>query len=225
MLGAVSTPRNAEGRRPTATLPADDRFAVHVLGAFWVARGETPLVPREIGSHQGRTLLKVLLVQRGHLVATDRIAEVLWGEQPPAKWERALAVLVSRLRGVFGAESIEGGREGYRFVPSERMSIDLDEAERLTDESEARIAAREPSLARAAADRALELLGRGPLLEDEPYADWAEERRTAVAALLRRAERAGWRAAMSLSDYEAAARIAESAARADPLDEEAARAA
>jgi DNA-binding SARP family transcriptional activator len=224
MLGAVSTPRNAEGRRPTATLPANDRFAVHVLGAFSVARGETPLVPREIGSHQGRTLLKLLLVQRGHLVATDRIAEVLWGEQPPAKWERALAVLVSRLRGVFGAESIEGGREGYRFVPSEGMSIDLDEAERLTDESEARIAAREPSLARAAADRALELLGRGPLLEDEPYADWAEDARAGAGALLRRAQRAVWRAAMTLSDYEAAAAVAESAVRADPIDEEAARA-
>jgi DNA-binding SARP family transcriptional activator len=224
MLGAVSTPHSAEGRRPTATLPADDRFAVHVLGAFWVARGETPLAPREIGSHQGRTLLKLLLVQRGHLVATDRIAEVLWGEQPPTKWERALAVLVSRLRGVFGAESIEGGREGYRFIPSERTSIDLDEAERLTEESEARIAAREPSLARAAADRALELLGRGPLLEDEPYADWAEDARAGAGALLRRAQRAAWRAAMALSDYEAAAAVAESAVRADPIDEEAARA-
>jgi DNA-binding SARP family transcriptional activator len=197
---------------------------VHVLGAFSVARGETPLAPREIGSYQGRTLLKLLLVQRGHLVATDRIAEVLWDDQPPAKWERALAVLISRLRGVFGAESIEGGREGYRFVPSERTSIDLDEAERLTDESEARIAAREPSLARAAADRALELLGRGAVLEDEPYAEWAEEARAGAGALLRRAQRAAWRAAMSLSDFEAAAAVAESAVRADPLDEEAARA-
>jgi DNA-binding SARP family transcriptional activator len=225
MLGAVSTSRQADGRRSTATLAADDRFTVCVLGAFAVARGETPLAPREIGSHQGRTLLKLLLVQRGRLVATDRIAEVLWGEEPPAKWDRAVAVLVSRLRGVFGPDSIDGNREGYRFVPSERIDVDLDEVERLADESEARQAAREPALARAAADRALELLGRGPLLEDDPYADWAEEGRAAVSALLRRAQRAAWRAAMAVSDHEAAATIAESAARADPLDEEAARAA
>jgi DNA-binding SARP family transcriptional activator len=225
MLGPVSTPRQADGRRSTATLAADVRFTVCVLGAFAVARGETPLAPREIGSHQGRTLLKLLLVHRGRLVATDRIAEVLWGEEPPAKWDRAVAVLVSRLRGVFGADSIDGNREGYRFAPSTRIDVDLDEAERLADESEARLAAREPALARAAADRALELLGRGPLLEDEPYADWAEEGRAAVSALLRRTQRAAWRAAMAVSDYESAAAIAESAAAADPLDEEAARAA
>ena len=224
MLGAVSRPRSAEGRRPTATLPADDRFAVHLLGAFSMARGESPLAPRDVGSHQGRTLLKLLLVHRGHLVANDRVAEALWGDRPPPKWERALAVLVSRLRGVLGPDSIQGSREGYRFVVSDRVAVDVDEAERLTDESEARLAAGEPSLARAAADRALELLSRGPLLEDEPYADWAEEARAAAAALLRRAQRAVWRAAMSLSDYESASAIAEAAVRADPLDEEAARA-
>ncbi len=225
MLGAVSTSRQADGRRSTATLAADVRFTVSVLGAFTVARGDVPLAPREIGSHQGRTLLKLLLAQRGRLVATDRIADVLWGDQPPAKWDRAVAVLVSRLRGVFGPDSIEGNREGYRFEPSDRIAVDLDEAERLADESEGRLAAREPALARAAADRALELLGRGPLLEDEPYADWAEDGRAAVSALLRRTQRAAWRAAMSLADFEAAAAIAESATIADPLDEEAARAA
>ena len=225
MLGVVSTSRQADGRRSTATLAADVRFTVSVLGAFTVARGDVPLAPREIGSHQGRTLLKLLLAYRGRLVATDRIAEVLWGDEPPAKWDRAVAVLVSRLRGVFGPDSIEGNREGYRFLASDRIAVDLDEAERLADESEARLAAREPALARAAAERALELLGRGPLLEDEPYAEWAEEARAAASALLRRTQRAAWRAAMSLSDYEAAAAIAEAAARADPLDEEAARAA
>jgi DNA-binding SARP family transcriptional activator len=223
MLGEVSRPHGAEGR-PTATLPADDRFAVRVLGAFSVARGDSPLAPREIGSHQGRTLLKLLVVHRGHLVATDRIAEVLWPDHPPAKWERALAVLISRLRGVLGANAIEGNREGYRFVVADRITVDADEAERLVDEAEARVASREPALARAAADRALELLGRGALLEDEPYADWAEEARAAAAALLRRAQRAAWRAAMSLSDFESAAAVAGEAVRADPLDEEAARA-
>ena len=55
MLGAVSRPRQADGRRSTATLAADVRLTVRVLGVFTVARGETPLAPREIGSHQGRS--------------------------------------------------------------------------------------------------------------------------------------------------------------------------
>ena len=42
MLGAVITSRQADGRRSTATLAADVRFTVTVLGAFTVARGDVP---------------------------------------------------------------------------------------------------------------------------------------------------------------------------------------
>jgi DNA-binding SARP family transcriptional activator len=220
----VSTPRSSEARQPIATIRAD-HFTVFLLGAFSVIRDDRRLTGREIGSQQGRTLLKLLLVQRGHVVATDRIAEVLWAEVPPPKWDRAVAALVSRLRSVFGADAIDGGREGYRFVRSDRVAVDVDEAERLADESEARLASSEPSLARVAADRALDVLARGEVLEDEPYAEWAEDARAAVSVLRRRSQRSAWRAAMALSDYDGAARVAEAAAHADPLDEEAARAA
>ena len=113
--------RQTAGDRPRRS-PRTFASRCSVLGAFTVARGESPLAPREIGSHQGRTLLKLLLAQRGHLVATDRIAEVLWGDQPPAKWDRAVAVLVSRLRGVLGRRLDRGQPRGLpiRAVRSDR---------------------------------------------------------------------------------------------------------
>jgi len=196
---------------------------LQLLGPFAVVVDGRPLSETEIGSRKGRTVLKLLLLGRGHVVSSDRIAEVLWGEDAPAKWERDLATLVSRLRSVLGTEAVSGGPGGYRFVPSPRFEIDLAEADRLVREAESRLGAGEPSLARAAADRALRLLGRGTLLEDEPYAEWAEAPRAEAAALLRRARRCAGQAASAVSDFEPAARVMEAAVSDDPLDEEAHR--
>jgi DNA-binding SARP family transcriptional activator/tetratricopeptide (TPR) repeat protein len=200
------------------------RFHFRLLGPFAVLREGTRVADRDVGSKKGRTLLKLLMIQRDHVVSIDRIAEVLWDEGPPPKWERDVATLVSRLRSVLGANAIEGGVTGYRFVRSERFTIDADQAERLAAESEARLAAGEPSLGQAAASRAMDILRAGPLLEEEPYAEWAEDARAAAAALLRRVRRRAWRAAMGLSHPQAAVGVAEEAIADDPLDEEAYRA-
>jgi DNA-binding SARP family transcriptional activator len=198
-------------------------FRFQLVGPLAVIRDHVTLPPRDIGSRKERTLLKLLLVERGHVVPSDRIAEVLWDGAPPARWDRHLATLVSRLRAVFGPQAIAGDRAGYRFVPGPGLEVDIDEAERLAAEAEARLAAGEPALARVAAERALDVLGSGNVLEDEPYGEWAEEAGAAASRLLRRTRRMAWRAALDLSDHEAAARDAEAAVAADPLDEEAHR--
>jgi predicted metal-binding membrane protein len=112
-------------------------YRFRLVGRFSASRDGVELLERDIGSRKGRTLLKLLLLHRGHVVSADRIADVLWGEAPPDRWERDVATLVSRLRKVFGSGAIEGGPGGYRFVGSERLAVDLDDAERLTAEAEA----------------------------------------------------------------------------------------
>jgi DNA-binding SARP family transcriptional activator len=199
-------------------------FRFRLLGSFAVDRDGDPIPDREIGSRKGRTLLKLLLLDRGHLVPVDRIAEALWADAQPEKLERDVATLVSRLRSVFGPGAISGGAGGYRFDPSDRLVVDVDEAQRLVAESEARLAAGDHALSRAAADRAMEILGSGGLLEEEPYADWATSARATAGALVRRALRCSWEGAIRLSDFEGAARAARQAVDADPLDEEAHRA-
>src|SRR5262245_45979583 len=47
---------------------------------------------------QAQALLGVLLLRANELVSTQRLADELWGEHPPASWVNALQVYVSRVR-------------------------------------------------------------------------------------------------------------------------------
>src|SRR5438045_668252 len=49
---------------------------------------------------QGRLLFACLVAEQGRPVPRDELAEALWGEAPPATWEKALTVLASKLRGL-----------------------------------------------------------------------------------------------------------------------------
>jgi DNA-binding SARP family transcriptional activator len=203
---------------------ARPRFRIRMLGTFTVERDGTPLAPGEVGSKKGRTALKLLLTERGRTVSAERLIEALWGEDVPDRADANLASLVSRLRALLGPDAIAGGRDGYRFVPAERVWIDADEAERLTSEAESRLAAAEPALAAAAAGQAVTLLDRGELLADDPFAAWWDEARAATERLRRRAWRASWRASLALGAPVEAGGAGAAAAAADPLDEDAHRA-
>jgi DNA-binding SARP family transcriptional activator/tetratricopeptide (TPR) repeat protein len=198
-------------------------WSVHVLGRFELRIDERTLADGELGSRKERQLLKLLLLERGRWVAVGRIVELLW-DDPPARAERQVATLVSRLRAALGRGRIEGGPETYRVRPPEGSTVDLDDAEQLTTEAERRLASEEPVLAASAAERALALLERGAPLEDEPYAVWVQPTREEAAHLLRRARAVAWRAALTTGDPPAAVSAAERAIAADPLDEGAHRA-
>jgi DNA-binding SARP family transcriptional activator len=200
---------------------ADLRF--RVLGAFQVVVDGVPLRDRAIGSRKGRTLLKLLVVERPHVVSVDRIAEVLWEGEPPADAERHVAPLVSRLRGILGPSLIAGGRAGYRIATGDEV-VDVDEAGRLVEEAEGRLSHGEHSLASIAAGQALNLLGTGAILEEEPYAEWAEDARAEAQQLLWRARKVAWLTAPALGNHDAALAAAGAALATDPMDEEAARA-
>ena len=138
--------------------------------------------------------------------------------RPPARQPRPnLATLVSRLRAVLGAAAIASG-QGWRFVTGPWVEVDLDEAERLAAEAATRLAG-QPALALAAAERALDLLGRGPFLADEPDADWALPPRREAERLTARCRRLAWDAAQALGDPARALAHARAAVTADPFGE------
>jgi DNA-binding SARP family transcriptional activator len=196
---------------------------VRVLGVLGVAVDGREVAPIELASRKGRTPLKLLLARRGAVVPAEVLVEALWGGRPPADPDANLATLVSRLRAVLGPDAIAGDRHGWRFVAGGRVEVDLDEAERLAGEAEARLAG-EPALALAAAEHTLDLLGRGPFLADEPDADWAVPPRREAERLTARARRLAWDAALALADHARALGHARAATAADPLDEAAWRA-
>ncbi|MDQ3897752.1 MAG: AAA family ATPase, partial [Actinomycetota bacterium] len=183
---------------------------VRVLGSFDV----DGLEDRDLGSRKGRTLLKVLAVAEGSPVPVDRLADVLWGDEQPARPADQVGVLVSRLRAVLGPERIARTGTGYAL---ESDWLDVHEVRNLaaaasTAMSEGRIGA-----ARAAADAAL-ALARGGLLPDED-GEWVEAARAAVDATVTRVARLAVDAAVAVGDHGAAASLAEQVLARDPYDE------
>ncbi|MFZ0002236.1 MAG: helix-turn-helix domain-containing protein, partial [Trebonia sp.] len=57
---------------------------------------------------QGRLLFAYLAVERGRPVPRDELAAALWGEAPPATWDKALTVLVSKLRSLLTEAGLDG---------------------------------------------------------------------------------------------------------------------
>jgi DNA-binding SARP family transcriptional activator len=49
-----------------------------------------------------------LVVEQSRAVPRDELAAVLWGETPPATWDKALAGIVSKLRGLLAKGGIDG---------------------------------------------------------------------------------------------------------------------
>jgi DNA-binding SARP family transcriptional activator len=180
----------------------------------------------DLSNRKARLLLKLLAVRHGLHVPMDSIIDVLWdGDAVPAKAAENVATLVSRLRTTLGSDVIDGGRSGYRLVLPPGCAVDVDDADRLVSEAEARLAAGQPGLAATAATQALELLGAGiPMEEETSGGEWLDELRRALERLMRRARAAAWRASAGVGEHRRALGIAEQAIAADPLDEEAHRA-
>ncbi len=203
---------------------ADAVVRVELVGTFRVTRGDEPMTGAELGSRKARVLLKLLAVQRPHLVSVERIADVLWGARLPERPAENVATLVSRLRNVLGPDGIAGGRGGYRLGGASQVRVDIDDAAQWLDEAKRRQVAGEPALALAAATRAHDIAATGTVLEDEPNAAWAEPARVEMTGLLARARQALAEAALATGDHHLARSVAEAAVAADPYDEPACRA-
>ncbi|HVL06573.1 MAG TPA: AAA family ATPase [Acidimicrobiales bacterium] len=195
---------------------------VRVVGPLRVYVGGRRVADPPAG--RAASLLALLAVHAGHLVPIDRIIDDLWPEGPPAKAKENVASLVSRLRRIVGRERIEGSRSGYRLVLSEDVRIDLRDAEAGVADAESHLSAGACAAAASAARQVLAILDAGELLEDDPYAQWAEVPRRRAEALTRRARRALWTAALDMDDPRSAVEAATAAVESDPFDEEAHRA-
>jgi len=134
---------------------------------------------------QGRLLFAYLAVERGRPVPRDELAAALWGEAPPATWDKALTVLVSKLRSLLTEAGLDGPRAltaafgCYRLELPEGTWIDVVAAADAADEAERALAADDPAAAKTAAVLAESLTRRTFLPGDDGM--WVEDKRRELA--------------------------------------------
>ena len=196
---------------------------IRLCGHLVVERDGHELADRALGSRKGRLLLQLLAAHRGGLVATERIADVLWGDEQPRDAAANVATLVSRLRSVLGDDVIAGSRAAYGLLPGGAWVTDVDAARELLVEATDRQRAGEPGLAGAAATRAYDLLGEHDGFVELADEDWVAPLREEIRGLRRTARHIAALAATATGDPATARALAQAAVAADPLDEQAYR--
>ena len=118
-----------------------------------------------------RALLALLLLNRNHVVSTDRLIDELWGEEPPAQATKTLQVYVSQLRKAIGTDRLVTRPPGY-VLRVDAGELDLERFELLAAEAR-KLPARD---ARDRLERALALWRGAP----EPIVSHLDELRSAV---------------------------------------------
>jgi DNA-binding SARP family transcriptional activator len=175
--------RNAAwAQAPESSVPlrSTGPLRIHTLGDFVVTRGDEPV---ELGQHQARDLLAILICAHGP-VHRDKLIEWLWPHLPE---ERALSTLYSTVYTL--RQRLEPGRthsaalsfvrsdgEAYRLDWQRDDYLDVREFMRL-----AQVALRPaPADTRLERLQAAEAAYTGPFLPQWPYADWAAVSRAEV---------------------------------------------
>ena len=152
---------------PPAGEPGPDAFGV--LGPLQVLRAGRA-VP--LGGPRQRAVLALLLLEAGRVVSMDRLAEEVWGGDPPGEWANTLQTYVfhlrralepGRARGDAGGVLVTSGR-GY-VLRAGREQVD---AAVFEDQFTAGRAALDAARFAEAAQTLRQALGRwrGPVLAD-----------------------------------------------------------
>jgi predicted ATPase/DNA-binding SARP family transcriptional activator len=147
-----------------------------LLGPMAVTDGEGRQLA--LGAPKQRALLAILLLHANQDVTSDRLIELLWGEEAPRSAAKSLQVHVSRLRQALGdagageARRLTTTSAGYRLevAPDE---LEVTRFERLAGEANERVAAEQWGAAADTVARALEVW-RGSPLSDFVYESFAQ---------------------------------------------------
>ena len=142
---------------------------IRILGPLEILKDGRPAA---VGGGRQRELLALLVVERNHPVAADRIVEELWNGDAPATAAKVVQNLVSQLRrGLPAGEALRTREHAYELVLDDE-SLDVTRFERLLDDGRRALADGEPARAAATLREAL-ALWRGPALGEFADHQWA----------------------------------------------------
>jgi predicted ATPase len=157
-----------------------------MLGPFRVWRRGELISNESWPTQRCKSLLKILLTERGHFVSSDRLIEYLWADLPLDKAQNNLWVTVSQLRRVLEPDLerrapssyILKDQQGYVFNMESDTWLDVEVF--LRDIATGREL--DGWLRRVQALEAVKRLYQGDYLEEDPYEDWAVARREQLQA-------------------------------------------
>jgi SARP family transcriptional regulator, regulator of embCAB operon len=164
-----------------------------------------------------------LAAQKGRAVPRDELAEVLWGEELPATWDKALRVLMTKLRalleecGIDGSAALKSAFGCYKLTLPPGAWIDVDAAAEAVERAEAALAAGELAEARSQGEVAAALARRSFLPGEEGA--WVEERRRDLREVLVRALECMRDASFASGDLAEAARHGREVLELEPFRE------
>lgn len=144
-------------------------MGVRVLGQTRVD-GATALGARD------RRVLAALVVMHGRVCPADRLADAVYGDEPPPTWRKVVQGSIVRLRRVLGAHAIETSAAGYRLVLS-GDEIDARRFERLVGEADHLAAVGDTERAASVLGEALALFADEALVDLD---DWEPARAEAT---------------------------------------------
>jgi DNA-binding SARP family transcriptional activator len=200
-----------------------ERPVVRLFGPLAVDDGLRMLGAGDLGGVRPKQVLEILLSARGHRVSTDRLAQLLWGDARPDNWAGSIQSFIFVLRrrltsdGKRARELVITEAGAYRFA-TDLVDLDLDRFDELLERS-----SREPThRSRVSLEHALSLV-QGEVLEDEPYAAWAQELRWTYHGRVLGARLDAADAALTEFDYAGALAHIEVAVALDQFSERAQR--
>jgi class 3 adenylate cyclase/DNA-binding SARP family transcriptional activator/tetratricopeptide (TPR) repeat protein len=164
-----------------------------------------------------------LAAHHGRPVPRHELAELLWGEHLPATWEKALGVLMTKLRalleecGIDGSRTLTSAFACYQLTLSGEAWIDVDAAVTAAERGEAALAARDLDEARVQASAAVEL-ARQVFLPGED-GRWVEDQRRELRDVLVRALECLRDAALAAREFGNAVRCAAEITELEPFRE------
>jgi len=192
---------------------------VHVTGRVAAEANGRVVDELHLPGRQGRLVFVYLVAARSRPVPRDELADAIWGEAPPATWEKALAVIVSKLRGLLADDGIvlTHAFGCYRLDLPDGAWVDITAAAEAAAEAERALEAGELEEVRAAAELADSLLER-PFLPGEDGV-WVVQQRRELAEIRVRAVSALAESRLSSGDPAEAAKWAEAAVALAPFRE------
>src|SRR5687767_353856 len=150
---------------PRGALRSPVTLEFRILGPLEVS-DETGHVA--LGGPKQRGILAILVLEAGRVVPTDRLIDLLWGEEAPKTATASLQNSVGRLRRALGSDVLETRAPGYV------LSVEPDQIDARLFERAIADARRLPPAERRDRLQAALALWRGPALAEFGFDDFAQ---------------------------------------------------